>query len=300
LWLVFLGQVAVLFAVVLWAYVRVARWRARRTARLIAARAAVLDPAATREEPVAAPTPVEVPEPAVPAGQEARPDPVAAVLAAPEGLVVVDPGGTVWARTHRQREKRGPVHVYDPGHASDAPVRVRWAPQRGCEDMAVARRRAAALLAPVRPVEPVFRLDAETAETLLRCLLHAAARAGEPFPQVQRWALGRSAAEPAKVLRTHPRAAGGAVMELESVLAGHPGRRDAALELIARALRGLEQLHIRQACTPGRVDVLALDNLAGEGGTLYVVGDHKETAGLRAALVAAMTEGRPGLTVVGG
>ncbi|MBL1068644.1 type VI secretion protein [Streptomyces sp. 7-21] len=328
LWLVFLTQVVVAFATVLLVSIQIARLRARRKARRIAAggrrpvTAADPPPAARAErrpaepeipaqeapapqfpqgrEAAGHPAPAPVPAPAAPSAERPA-DPVSAVLAAPEGLLVVDPGGKVWAKTARQRAKRGPVHVYDPGHVTDAPVRLRWAPQRGCEDMAVARRRAAALLAPVRPAEPVFQLDAEAAETLLRCYLHAAALAGEPFPQVLRWSggkHGRSEGEPGKILRNHPRAAGGASMELESALTTHPGRRDAALGLIGRALAGLEQLHIRQACSPGRVDALALDNLTGEGGTLYVVGDHRETAGLRAALADAVTAEQPSLTVV--
>ncbi|WP_158674677.1 type VI secretion protein [Streptomyces hoynatensis] len=229
-----------------------------------------------------------------------RQDPVSAVLEAPPGLIVADPHGRLLAKTARQRGRIGPVHVYDPGHATDAPVRLRWAPHRGCQDMSVARRRAAALLAPYRPTEPVFRLDAETAEIILRCHLHAAALAGEPVQQVHRWAHGISPATPAKILRTHSRAAGGASMELESALTGHPARRDAALRLIAKALGGLEQLHIRQACTPGRVDNLALDNLAGEGATLYVAGDQRETAGLRGALVDALRADQPTLVFLAG
>ncbi|WP_129841718.1 type VI secretion protein [Streptomyces sp. RFCAC02] len=310
-WGAFLVQVILVFCTALALYVRIARWRARRGAprpqpvdrSRPADRAQPVEqsweaeqvPAAVPEpEPLAAPAvPVPVPVPA-------REDHATAVLTAPPGLVVVDPDGSLWTRTGRRRTKSGPVHVYDPGHATDSTVRLRWSPLRGCEDMPVARRRATALLDPVRPVEPVFTLDASTAETLLRCYLHAAALAGQPLQQVHRWALGRSAGEPAKILRTHPRAAGGAVMELESALTGHPVRRDAALDLVARALTGLEQVHIRQACSPGRVDVLALDNLAGEGGTLYIAGAHRETAPLRHALVAELSVAWPGLTVIGG
>ncbi|MFD6691111.1 type VI secretion protein, partial [Streptomyces bacillaris] len=220
------------------------------------------------------------------------------VLDAPEGLVVVDPEGTLWAKTAKQRGRRGPVHVYDPGHLTEAPVRLRWAPQRDCAEMSRARERATRLLAPVRPREPVFQLDAETAETLLRCFLHAAALAGESFQQIPRWASGRSAGEPGKILRTHPGAAGGAAMELESALTVHPGRRDAALRLISEALRPLDQVHIRQSCSPGRVDGLALDNLGNEGATLYVVGAGADTAGLRSALIHAVTEEQPRLTLI--
>ncbi|MDT0309105.1 type VI secretion protein [Streptomyces sp. DSM 44917] len=339
LWLVFLAQLAVLFALTLWISFRVARWRAhrgrprpaappvtpppaerpaqgpverpagRRSRRAPAPRAPAPVPAPV-DEPAGPAVPRRLVEPApqAPAPEAALPvpapvsvpvpgrEPVAAVLDAPEGLVVIDPSGHLWDRTARQRGRRGPVHVYDPGHATDAPVRLRWAPHRGCEEMPVARRRAAALLGPVRPSEPIFQLDADTAETMLRCYLHAAALSGEPFPQVQRWAHGRAAGEAGKVLRTHTRAAGGAAMELESALTGHPARRDAALKLIERALSGLEQLHIRQACAPGRVDTLALDNVAGEGATLYIVGDHKETAGLRAGLAEALRADQPTLT----
>ena len=332
LWLTFLVETALLFSTALWIYVRFARWRARR-----AARAHLAEPPAPRET-AAAPEPARLPEPqpgppatsyAAPAeaalvplpealppapGTTAAPatpgvqnpqerhseDPVGAVLEAPPGLIVADPHGRLFAKTARRRGKTGPVHVYDPGHATDAPVRMRWAPQRGCQDMSVARRRAAALLAPYRPTEPIFRLDAETAEIILRCHLHAAALAGEPAQQLHRWAHGIHPAAPAKILRTHSRAAGGAAMELESALTGHPARRDAALRLIAKALGGLEQLHIRQACTPGRADALALDNLTGEGATLYIVGDHEETAGLRGALLDALRTEQPGLGFVAG
>ncbi|MCK1817824.1 hypothetical protein MTQ13_26735, partial [Streptomyces sp. XM4011] len=284
LWLIFLVLVIMLFGGVLWIAIRVARWRARPSRY------------AQGQGPAQGQSHEQAAEPgyAAPAA-----DPMAAVLAAPAGLIVIDPDGRLWTKTATRRGKHGPVHVYDPGHASDAPVRLRWAPQRGAEDMPAARSRAKALLGPVRPTEPIFQLDAETAETLLRCYLHAAALAGEPIQHVQRWAQGKATADPAKILRTHPRAAGGASMELESALTSLPERRDAALVLIGRALAGLDQLHIRQSCTPGRVDTLALDNLANEGGTLYVIGNHTPTAPFRAALVDALTSEQPKLTVIG-
>ncbi|GAA3880548.1 type VI secretion protein [Streptomyces sedi] len=302
-WGTFLLQLVVLFSLALFVSIRVTTWRARRAARRIADELPPEpEPHAPFETAPVDPVP-SPPAPAVPVHQTAPPppraDPVGEVLDAPGGLVVVDPDGSLWTRTAKQRGRRGPLHVYDPGHLTEAPVRLRWAPHRGCERMPTARRRAERLLAPVRPAEPIFQLDAETAETLLRCCLHAAALAGEPFQHIPRWAQGRSLGEPGRVLRTHPQAAGGAVMELESALTAHPGRRDAALKLIGDALRPLEQVHIRQSCSPGRVDALALDNLTHETGTLYVVGDARETAGLRGALLDAVAETQPELAVVG-
>lgn len=314
-WGLFFAQLVLLFTLALWISIRVATWRARRAARRIVQ----ATPAEPEPQPPAAEAPLtarapEPPAPQTPLAPTAPPrespapvatptpraDPVGAVLDAADGLLVIDPEGGLWAKTAKQRARRGPVHVYDPGHRTETPVRLRWAPQRDCVEMARARRRATRLLAPVRPREPVFQLDAETAETLLRCCLHAAALAGEPFHHIYRWSQGRSLGEPGRILRTHPHAAGGAVMELESALTAHPGRRDAALKLIGDALRPLEQVHIRQSCSPGRVDALALDNLTNEGGTLYVVGDARDTAGLRGALVDAVAEAQPGLTVVDG
>lgn len=234
------------------------------------------------------------------AGSASPRDAVSEVLGAPGGLVVVDPDGSLWERTAARRGRTGPVHVYDPGHLTDAPVRLRWAPHRGCEEMPAARRRARSLLAPVRPAEPVFQLDAETAETLLRCFLHAAALTGEPFPQVHRWAQGKSPGEAGKILRSHRKAAGGAAMEFDSAMTAHAERRDSGLRLIGRALEGLDRLHIRQTCAPGKVDTLALDNLSGEEGTLYVVGRTSDTAALCTALVDALALEQPGLAVVGG
>lgn len=60
---------------------------------------------------------------------------------------------------------------------------------------------------------------------------------------------------------------------LESALTAHPERREMAQELTVRAFAALSSVHIRNACTPNRADSLALDSFAGEGGTLYVVGE---------------------------
>ncbi|NJQ17771.1 hypothetical protein [Streptomyces bohaiensis] len=158
----------------------------------------------------------------------------------------------------------------------------------------VARARAAALLAPVRPSAPVFQLDAETAETVLRCYLHAAALTGEPFTTVHRWAQS-SSADPARTLRSHPRVAPGASMELEAALTAHPERRDAALALINRALAAMEDPAVRRLSAPGKADAAAWAELLETGGTLYLVGSDPRTLPLRTALLRAVA---PPLAVV--
>ncbi|MFI2777754.1 type IV secretory system conjugative DNA transfer family protein [Streptomyces sp. ALB3] len=205
-----------------------------------------------------------------------RPTVVQAVRDAVGPALVVTSDPTVWAETKDARSKLGPVLVYDPGHLCDTPARLHWSPTAGCEDPATAASRAAALLAPVRPLARIDAAVADTAQTLLRCWLHAAAVDGRPLRQVHRWASGSGGQDPVRVLRTHPGAASGLAGLLESALTAYPERRDLAQELTVRIFAALSSVHIREACTPNRSDALVLDSFAHEGGTLYVVGESIE------------------------
>ncbi|MFJ6013168.1 type VI secretion protein [Streptomyces sp. NPDC092952] len=228
------------------------------------------DPATPVEQPPApSPTPLVVYGPP----PTRRPTVVRAVHEAPGPALVVTSDPTVWDETKDARAKLGPVLLYDPGHLCDTPARLHWSPTTGCESPETAAARATALLAPVRPQARIDAATADTAETLLRCWLHAAAVDGRPFRQVHRWAQGSSAHEPVRLLRTHPKAASGLAGLLESALTAHPERREMAQELTARAFAALSTVHIREACTPNRADSLVLESFVAEGGTLYVVGE---------------------------
>ncbi|MFB7029386.1 MULTISPECIES: type VI secretion protein [unclassified Streptomyces] len=226
-----------------------------------------------------------------------RPAAVRAVRDAEGPVLVVTSDPAVWSETKDARGKLGPVLVYDPGHLCDTPGRLHWSPAEGCEDAETAQARAAALLAPVRPHSRLDAATADTAETLLRCWLHAAAVDGRPFRQVHRWAQGSDAHEPVRILRSHPRAVSGLAGLLESALTAHPESRRLAQELTARAFSALSTVHIREACTPNRTDSLALASFLPEGGTLYVVGEsiedprtHPGAMPLLTALAASVVE----------
>ncbi|MGW1200035.1 type VI secretion protein [Streptomyces sp. NPDC002536] len=263
-----------------------------------AAPAAPAAPAAA-EPPVAQPVPAPAPTPATemaaPArlvyatGAARRPVAARAVLEAAGPVLVTTSDPQLWADTRGSRAKLGPVHVFDPSHLLDTPDRLRWSPTAGCESRATAGARAATLLAPVRPPSALDSATADTAETLLRCWLHAAAVDGRPFRQLHRWAQGSAAHEPVRILRTNPKATGGAAGELESALTAHPERRDMAQELTARALGALDSIHIRDACNPHRTDSLALESFIAEGGTLYVVGEAIEDPRTRPGAMPLLT-----------
>ncbi|MFF4320587.1 type VI secretion protein [Streptomyces sp. NPDC001568] len=199
-----------------------------------------------------------------------------AIAAAEGALLVVTSSPALWSETKDARAKLGPVLLYDPSHLCDTPARMHWNPAEGCADRDTAAARATALLAPVRPQARIDSVLADTAETLLRSWLQAAALEERPFKQLHRWAQGTSAQDPVRILRTHPRAAPGTAGELESALTSHPERREQALQLTARALSSLTSIHIREACNPNRTDSLTLASFVTEGGSLYVVGEPLE------------------------
>ncbi|MEN3585343.1 type VI secretion protein [Streptomyces sp. ZYX-F-203] len=194
--------------------------------------------------------------------------------AGPVLVVTSNPG--VWRDTKDARAKLGPVHLYDPAHLCDTPSRLRWAPTAGCQDPATAAERAAALLAPVRPTARLDQAVSDTARTLLRCYLHAAALEGRTVRHLHRWAQGNQVQDAVRTLRTHTRAAPGSAGELEAALTAYPERRDMAHELTSRTLAALSAVNVRQACTSHRADALALDSFVEEGGSLYVVGESLE------------------------
>ncbi|MGW1958354.1 TraM recognition domain-containing protein [Streptomyces sp. NPDC001920] len=190
--------------------------------------------------------------------------------------LVVTSNAALWEQTKDARSKLGPVHLYDPTHLCDTPGRLHWSPVAGCEDKRTAASRASALLTPVRPTSRLDQAVSDTAETLLRSYLHAAAIDGRTMRHVHRWSQGTQVQDAVRTLRTNPKAAPGAAGELEAALTAHPERRDMAHELTGRALSALLTVNIREACTPNRTDALALDSFVHEAGTLYVVGESIE------------------------
>ncbi|MEU3557463.1 type IV secretory system conjugative DNA transfer family protein [Streptomyces fragilis] len=229
--------------------------------------------------------PVAPPPPAVPAPvgplvyappQERLPLAVEAVLEAEGPVVVVTSDPALWEATKDARAKLGPVVVHDASRLCDTPARLHWSPLAGCEDKDTAAARATALLAPVRPAARLDAAVADTAETLLRCYLHAAAVDGRTIRHLHRWAQGNQVQDAVRALRTHPSAVSGTAGELESALTSHTERRDMATQLTARALACLGAVHIREACTPNRNDALVLDSFVHESGTLYVIGEPVE------------------------
>lgn len=302
-WGLFIGQLMILVVLTVFVMGTLARWRAVR-ARARAERSTPVQTPEVHEVPVQRPEPqpqptvlLEQPPSAAPlssaspmngervggwervflATAESRQATATQAVRDAEGpALVVTSNPTIWQDTKDARAKLGPVLLYDPTHLCDTPARLHWSPTTGCEDKQTAVKRASALLTPVRPTAKIDQAVADTAETLLRSYLHAAAIDGRTIRHVHRWSQGTQIQDAVRILRTNPKAAPGAAGELEAALTSHPERRDIAQELTTRALSSLFTVNIREACTPNRTDALSLDSFANEGGTLYLVGESIE------------------------
>ncbi|MET8693099.1 type IV secretory system conjugative DNA transfer family protein [Streptomyces bauhiniae] len=310
-WGLFIGQLLILLVLTVFVLGTVARWRAGRVRRVAApSEAPVVEKAVPEpriEQPTVSVAPVvmEKPQPVVeppppvveqPQGPLRYGTPetrhtaaLTALQDAPGPALVVTSDPALWQETKDARAKLGPVLLYDPAHRCDTPARLHWSPTAGCEDRPTALSRATALLAPVRPTARIDQAVTDTATTLLRSFLHAAALDGRTIRHVHRWTQGTQLQDAVRTLRTHPKAAPGSAGELEAALTSHPERRDIAQELTGRALSALLTVNIREACTPHRTDTLALDSFVHEGGTLYVVGEPIEDPRTRPGAMPLLT-----------
>lgn len=224
-------------------------------------------------------------------------------LAAP---LVVDADGPVVATSTKvdllhltvaARSQRGQLWVWDADHVSDWPTPARWDVVAGCEDVREAAGRARAMVA-ARPLGHARNTGffAATAETVLRCLLHAAALSGGSMREVMGWSRDFSIDTPYAVLRDHPDAAPGWFDDLRKYCrAGAPetiSSTDMSLGLVLGCLADPRVLNL--VCPPTGQGI-HLDELLTPGreaqGTLYVLcegGAAGSTAPLATALISAV------------
>ena len=105
----------------------------------------------------------------------------------------------------KARERLGPVLALDPDRLAPAAAPLRWSPVLGCEDSAVAERRAGALVSAVGEAGDLrsasfFR---RSAITVLAAYLHAAALDGATIADVVTWAGNPSDPAPLRILSEH-------------------------------------------------------------------------------------------------
>jgi type IV secretory pathway TraG/TraD family ATPase VirD4 len=132
------------------------------------------------------------------------------VLSAAGPCLVTSTKADIVRLTALPRTDVGTVMVFDPEQVMSWPDPVKWDVTAGCEDSSEATRRAGAIIA-ARPSgnESNGGFFKEAAETVLRCLLHAAALGGKDMRDVMVWMRDFENDTPYTILRTHPKAANG-------------------------------------------------------------------------------------------
>ena len=130
------------------------------------------------------------------------------ILRYPGPVVSTTTKHDVYALTSGVRAWRGPVHVFNPQQIGGVPSTFRWNPLDGCEDPAVAIRRADAFASAVshKGVEDASFWAAKASD-YLRGYFHAAALAGMDLRRVALWVSGTAQHEPEDILATNSGAA---------------------------------------------------------------------------------------------
>lgn len=118
---------------------------------------------------------------------------IAAIMEAPGSVVTTSTRADNMEATIAARAKLGPVYLFDPEGVSGRVTTLRWSLLAGCEDPAVAQRRAATLVGKVG-LEGDNQVWASSAGGIVQCLLHAAAVSGRRVSDLHRWSTSPTAA----------------------------------------------------------------------------------------------------------
>ena len=215
------------------------------------------------------------------------------ILDAPGAVVTTSTRPDNLAVTMAARKKRGPVAVFDPQHLSGVRDGLRWSPVRGCEHPHTAMVRARGLGAGAGWTGGGVSDGAFWAgqtETVLRCLLHAAALDGRGAAELYRWSLSPAAAmEAVQVLDNATGAAPGWATALGALVENDPRSRDSIWLGVRQSLAGLADPAVLDAVTPTSPDQFDPQAFLRGGGTLYLLGNAAGAASC-ASLIASLVE----------
>jgi type IV secretion system protein VirD4 len=180
----------------------------------------------------------------------------------------------VFALTSAVRAHRGPVHVFNPQGVGGVPSTVRWNPLDGCQEPAVAIRRADAFANSVsqKGVEDATFWAAKASD-YLRAYFHAAALAGLDLRHVARWVSGARDDEAEDILATTP----GAARHLATQLAEMRGEANKTISTVrmtmSRSLAFLADPALAAAVLPDPGESLDIEGFLRQAGTLYLIAE---------------------------
>ena len=218
------------------------------------------------------------------------------------GRVVDAPGAVVATSTKADlvhltafaRTTTATAHVFDPDRLLDWPAPCRWDIVAGCQDVREAMTRARAMVA-ARPLSSDRNSSffEGASETVLRCLLHAAAIDGGSMREVLAWARDFTDDAPYEILRSHPGAAPGWLADLRKFArAGAPETVSSTAMSLGLVLQAMADDRVVDLVCPTAGQGLDVEAFVrGAADTLYLVSEGGEgisTAPLVTAFASAV------------
>ena len=213
------------------------------------------------------------------------------ILDAPGAVVTTSTRPDNLAATMTARARRGPVAVFDPqGLARGVTGALRWSPIRGCESPQTAMLRANALCAGAGSGITDGGFWIQQTNTVVRCLLQAAALDGRTAVDLYRWSLSAPAASQAvSVLAESPGAAPLWSQALDAVITADQRQRDSVWSIVSTVFGPLADPRVVTQLTPASGEEFHPAQFLRDCGTLYLLGT-ASGASATANFVSALIE----------
>ena len=213
------------------------------------------------------------------------------ILDAPGAVVTTSTRPDNLAATMTARARRGPVAVFDPqGLARGVTGALRWSPIRGCESPQTAMLRANALCAGAGAGITDGGFWIQQTNTVVRCLLQAAALDGRTAVDLYRWSLSAPAASQAvSVLAESPGAAPLWSQALDAVITADQRQRDSVWSIVSTVFGPLADPRVVTQLTPASGEEFHPAQFLRDCGTLYLLGT-ASGASATANFVSALIE----------
>lgn len=216
-----------------------------------------------------------------------------AVQDAPGAVLATSSRPDLYLLTRVSRAQR-PIWVFNPDDVGGVASTLRWSPVQDCRHPRHAALVAALL---VSSGESGEMRDGKFWESngvrALRCLLAAADLAGEDMHTVARWC-SLTDDEPVRILRRDKAAPQGWATELRTLLEDTPeNTRGSIATTLATCVAFMADPVLAHAATPEPHEHFDVDDWLRRGGTVYVIGSHRDHAPvgpLFAALIGCLYE----------
>jgi type IV secretory pathway TraG/TraD family ATPase VirD4 len=196
----------------------------------------------------------------------------------------------------RSRDDR-PVGVFDPqALAVGVPSALRWSPIRGCERPQTAMIRATGLAASSGRESNSDNGSywLQQTQTVIRCLLHAAAVEGKPSAALYEWSLSHSnAREAVNILASNERATASWDKALDAIVSAEGRRREDVWSMVSNAFSALGDPKVLDAVSPTPSEQFDPVQFIRRRGTLFLLGTSSGasvTGGLVSALIEDIVE----------